>query len=175
MRILKSNLTLLAFAVALIVGCNNKPGGDSPPSGDQADGKRYLLATEPDGGKDVAKAKKEAKDGEDIVIVGRIGGSEDPWVKGQAAFTIVDPAVDSCRDIEGDTCETPWDYCCRLDELPAGTAFVKVVDANGKIVKVGAQKLLSVEPLQTVVVKGKAKVIEGGNLHIFATGIYVRK
>ena len=160
--------SILFVAMALTVGCTKS-------SVDQPTGEKYLLTSEPKGGQDVVDAKKTAKDGDDIVIVGRIGGDIDPWVKNRAAFTIVDPAIDSCSDISGDSCPTPWDYCCRTDELPAGRALVKIVDADGKIVKTGAQKLLNVEPLQTVIVQGKAEVDDKGNLAVLATGIFVRK
>ena len=36
----------------------------------------------------VAEARKVAKDEGEIVVVGRIGGSEKPFVSGMAAFTI---------------------------------------------------------------------------------------
>ncbi|MEE3219268.1 MAG: hypothetical protein VX257_03345, partial [Planctomycetota bacterium] len=79
--------SILFVAMALTVGCTKS-------SVDQPTGEKYLLPSEPKGGQDVADAKKTAKDGDDIVIVGRIGGDIDPWVQDRAAFTIVDPAID---------------------------------------------------------------------------------
>jgi len=53
--------------------------------------------------------------------------------------------------------------------------LVKVVDEKGELVKAGAKKLLGVEELSTVVVRGKAKRDDKGNLTVMATGIFVKK
>jgi len=138
-----------------------------------ADEKGYLLKEEPKDAKGVAKLKKEAKNGEDVVIVGRIGGRKNPWIKGAAAFSIVDEGVKSCDQIHGDSCPTPWDYCCMAD-LPKSTVFVTFVDDAGKVVKKDARQLLKVKELQTVVVKGRVKRDKTNNVSIQATKVYVR-
>ena len=143
-----------------------------PPA---VDGSKYLLKSEPAGAQDVIKARGEAKHDAEIVVVGRIGGGTNPWVDGRAAFTIVDPSLKACSDIPGDSCETPWDYCCETDKLPTSTAVVKVVDETGNIVKADARELLKVKELQTVVVKGKAQRDDAGNLTVIASGVFVRK
>lgn len=51
---------------------------------------------------------------------------------------------------------------------------MKVVDEDGNIVKGDAKSLLSVKELATVVVRGKARRDEAGNLTVEATGIHVR-
>ena len=61
---------------------------------------------------DVIAVRKDAKDRQEVVVVGRIGGRVNPWIKGAAAFSIVDRSLKPCNEIEGDTCKTPWDYCC---------------------------------------------------------------
>ncbi len=53
--------------------------------------------------------------------------------------------------------------------------MVKVVDTSGKTVATDARKLLGLKELQTVVVRGKAKRDEIGNLTVLADGIFVRK
>jgi len=106
---------LLAVCVGLIVvnGCSQKPPtAASPSKSDSAvDGSKYLLNSEPGGAKGVIKVREEAKDQDDVVIVGRIGGSENPWVEGRAAFLIVDPSLKSCKECGSDDCPKPWDYC----------------------------------------------------------------
>ncbi len=67
-------------------------------------------------------SRKMPKTQQDVVVVGRIGGRVNPWVKGTAAFPIVDRSLKPCNEIEGDTCETPWDYCCEA-ELPKATCW----------------------------------------------------
>jgi hypothetical protein len=107
--------------------------------------------------------------------VGRIGGDENPWIDGRAAFSIVDGSLKACSDIPGDKCEKPWDYCCETHKLPTSTALIKVVDEDGSLVKVDAKVLLGLKELSTVVVKGKAKRDDAGNLTVLATGVYVKK
>ena len=162
-----------------IAGCSRGPTTSTTSSSTSAakatDGSKYLLASEPQGAKDVIQVRQAAKEGDEIVIVGRIGGSQSPWVDGRAAFSIVDPSLKACSDIPGDACTTPWDYCCETDKLPKSTAFVQFVDENGSPVKSDARELLNVKELQTVVIRGKAKRDPEGNLTVQAKGVYVRK
>lgn len=160
-------ISLTACAVLmLLVGC-----AKDKDSGATTDRSSFLLENEPNGAVDVIKVRKDAADGDDVVIVGRIGGSVDPWIEGRAAFSIVDNSLKSCME---DGCETPWDYCCS-DNLATSTALVKVVDQNGLLVKSDARKLLKVKELSTVVVKGKAERDEAGNLVVLANGIFVKE
>ena len=80
---------LIVGTLASLLGCQ---GNDvtKPPT---VDGSAYLLKTEPDGGQNVIAARKTSKDRGDVVVVGRIGGSESPFVSGLAAFEIVDPSL----------------------------------------------------------------------------------
>ena len=106
----------LAACVGLIVvaGCSQESSKTTAPqasnSSSAVEGTKYLLSSEPDGGMGVIKARKEAKDKDEVVIVGRIGGSVKPWVEGRAAFSIVDASLKSCADIGSDNCPTPWDF-----------------------------------------------------------------
>ena len=63
----------------------------------------------------------------------------------------------------------------RENQLPGATAVVKFVDADGKIIKEDARKLLGLTELQTVVVRGAAERDDEGNLTILADGLFVRK
>jgi hypothetical protein len=135
--------------------------------------KGYLLEKEPKDAQAVIKIRKEAKNGEEVVVIGRIGGRANPWIKGAAAFSIVDEAVKSCDQVPGDECPTPWDYCCEVG-LPQKTVFVSFVDEGGKIVKKDARELLKVRELQTVVIKGIVKRDKTENVSIQATSVYVR-
>lgn len=181
------NATAVLLVSAIVVGCgqgeqtSEKPAASAPETATTTDAQHaddagtYLLSSEPEGARDVIAVREAAGDDEDIVIVGRIGGSENPWVEGRAAFSIVDPSLKACSDIPGDSCPKPWDYCCETDKLPTSTALVKVVDGQGELVKSDARELLHVTELQTVVVRGKAKRDEDGNLTVLADGVYVRK
>ena len=170
--------TFVVFAslIALASGCAQKDDpADSADSNPAAiDGSQFLLSAEPKGAQDVIQVRESAKDKDEIVIVGRIGGKKIPWVKGRAAFYIVDSSLKACSDIPGDKCPFPWDYCCETDKLPKATALVKIVDKNGNLVKAGAKELLKLKELQTVVVRGKAVRIDG-NLTVLANALYVKK
>lgn len=175
-KLIFATIGLTAIALS---GCGegrpkNKSATPAEPAA-AVDGSKYLLTSEPAGAANVIAARESAKDDEEVVVVGRIGGSEDPWVAGRAAFSIVDPSLKACSDIPGDTCEKPWDYCCETDKLPKATAFVKVVDEKGEPVKADSRQLWDLKELQTVVIRGKAKRDEAGNLTVLANGVYVRK
>ncbi|MEY4228517.1 MAG: hypothetical protein RLZ84_1109, partial [Actinomycetota bacterium] len=46
-------------------------------------------------------------------LVGRIGGSEQPFMADRAMFVLVDPSVKLCGEDEpgDDHCPTPYDFC----------------------------------------------------------------
>ena len=110
-------LLCLVFCHMILFGCSQEQSQPSvsdhtnlsPPA--VVDGTPFLLMTEPEGAADVIKVREVAKDQEDVVIVGRIGGSENPWVDGRAAFSIVDPSLKSCLECGSEGCPKPWDYC----------------------------------------------------------------
>ena len=115
---MKRNCALLViFTLALAVpGCEKSPTDPQPASSGEgsrvsAEAAKFLLDAEPAGAVDVIKVRETAKDGDDVVIVGRIGGREDPWINNRAAFLIVDPSLKSCHDTGCLDCEKPWDYC----------------------------------------------------------------
>jgi hypothetical protein len=137
-----------------------------------AEGDAYKLDEAPKDAAEVIATRDEAKDQQEVVVVGRIGGRTNPWIKGAAAFSIVDRSLTPCNEIEGDTCKTPWDYCCEA-ELPKATAFVAFVDGNGKIVKQDARELLGVQELDTVYIQGKAKRDKAGNVTLQAVKLFV--
>ena len=131
-----------------------------------------MVDSEPAGAIPVGEARESTEDGQDVTLVGLIGGSSDPFVEGLAAFTIVDPKVPYCAPDEG--CPTPWDYCCTQDQVKDNIATVKIVDEVGRPVVHGARGLLGVKELSTVVVKGKAKRDDQGNLTVSANQVFVR-
>ncbi len=167
-RFTLGGLAALAFAVS---GCSES-GDTAVTTKPSADGAAYLAKAEPAGAKGVGEARKAVEDGDEVTLVGRIGGGAEPFVNGLAAFTIVDPAVPHCSADEG--CPTPWDYCCETDQLPANTATVKLVGGDGKAVATDARQLLGVKELNVVVVRGKAKRDDAGNLTVLAEQIFVR-
>jgi hypothetical protein len=166
----------MVTALVLAIGCAKTSSPSATSQSPDADTlSRYFLTDEPADAKSVVDAKASAQDGEEITLVGRIGGSDSPFVAGRASFTIVDTSLVPCSEKEGDSCPTPWDYCCDTERLPAGTAVVKIVEADGKTLAKDAKRDLGMKELQTVVVKGTAKRDDAGNLTVLSPALFVRK
>jgi hypothetical protein len=175
----------LAFAFALSAltalqsGCDKKeanPAATGKPTGSPVAvlPTGLFLTTEPKDAKPVEDAKKAAKPGETIVVRGRVGGSADPFVAGRTVFTIVGPGLKSCAENPGDSCKTPWDYCCEsTEDIAAHAATVQVVDAAGAPVKADIKGQSGVKELTDVIVVGKVAQADGKVLVVNATGIYV--
>ena len=175
---MKKLITLSAcFGIIVALGCSQEAPVTTavPPTISTIDSSLYLLTAEPDGAQTVIATREAENDGEDILIEGRIGGSGNPWTDGRVAFTIVDPSLKACSDIPGDKCPRPWDYCCETHKLPGATALVKLVDADGELLKGDAKEVLNVKELSTEVIKGKAKRDEAGNLTVLASGVYIKE
>jgi hypothetical protein len=115
------------------------------------------LAAAPAGAVGVGALKKTAKEGDEVVLRARVGGSESPFVQGRASMVVADlEAVTSCADMPGDDhCPTPWDYCCEpKDKLLANTATVQVSGPDGRPLAADLRSLEGLAPLKVVVVKG---------------------
>jgi hypothetical protein len=152
MRIVLAPL-LLSITTAL-VGC----GGDSTPADDASAqtspvAASWLLADMPAGAVPVLEAKQTAREGDQVVVRGRIGGRSDPLSHEVAVFVMMDPVLPSCRD-RGGPCKKPWDYCCETPEtITANSATVQLVDdaKTPMAIDLGGHGF---EPLDEVVVVG---------------------
>lgn len=176
---MKTNLFLVGcLSLVAFVGCADQPNAEQTAdvSTVSAEGAKYLLSDLPADALEVNQVREAVQDGDEVTMVGRIGGSVNPWNEGRAAFTLVDNSLKACSDIPGDKCKKPWDYCCVSGKkIAASSALIKVVDDQGDLVKADARKLLPVKELSTVVVKGKAQLDDAGNLTVLAHGVYVQK
>lgn len=170
------------LCAALLSGCTRGSEGDGaaapPPKSGSALPASLRLGAAPDAARGVKDVKASAKEGDEVVIRGRIGGSRAPFVDGRAMMTLVDlDGVTSCAAMEmgGDGCETPWDYCCEPAEvLVPHTATVQVVGPDARPLAVDIRKLEGLEPLKVVVVKGVVGPRpDPAVLIVNATGIYV--
>jgi len=133
----------------------------------------YLAKAEPAESMPVGEARDSAEEGQEIAVVGVIGGTREPFLDGLAVFTIVDPAVPYCAAKEG--CPTPWDYCCTQNQVKENIATVKLVDAAGELVEENAKDLLGVSELATIVAEGVAERDQQGNLTLMASKVFIRK
>jgi hypothetical protein len=139
------------------------------------DGSGFLLSEEPDGAIGVITAREEAKDGDPIVIVGRIGGAANPWIEGRAAFMLLDASMtlvaNRTDSAESEIC---LDDCCAT-ERAASTTLVKFVDQSGRVVAADARQLLGVSADDMVVVRGTVSKDENGNFVVLADGVHIRE
>lgn len=166
-------ITLMLMAV--VVGCGGlHEGADSAQLAvSQPKKLGILIEAMPSNAKGVIETRADAKDGETVVITGRIGGQTDPWVSGRAAFQIVDTSLIPCNEREHGGCPTPWDYCCLRHKLPTATATIKFVDAEGNTISTDAREYLGVKELLRITIEGQAKRDEAGNLTVLARGIHI--
>lgn len=161
---------MVAFLVLGLIGCGAEDATNAPVA--NAPKTIFVTTKKPAEAIPVGQARKTIKDGQEVAVTGRIGGSAKPFVKGLAAFTIVDPQVPHCTAEEG--CPTPWDYCCAQAEVKDNIATVKVVNDSGDPVTADARQLLGVEGLSLVTVHGTAQRDEHGNLSILADKVFVQ-
>ena len=167
--------------VAWLAACDEKkpiaaaPATRSAPAAAALPPSLFLSAAPADA-KDIKDAKGSAKVGDKIILVGRIGGSKEPFVAQRAVFTLVDKRLKACGEGTAmDSCETPWDYCCETrEEITANSAAVQVVDAGGQPIKAELNGVNGLKLLATVTVVGTVVTAEAGNLVVRATGLYVQ-
>lgn len=171
-----SYLALLALAPALtgLSGCGSAPGTESHAPSD-IDGSQFLLNEEPDGAVGVIAARQSAEDGTPLVLVGRVGGSANPWIDGRAAFMLLGASMSVVAEgedsAEGELCTGD---CCAT-ERSACTTLVKVVNSSGQVVPVDSRKLLGLKVSDMVVVEGTAKKDKSGNFSLLANRVFVRR
>lgn len=120
--------------------------GNAPPA--------WVLASAPADAREVAAAKASAKEGDEVVVRGRIGGRAQPMSEESPVFTLIDLSIPHCGQIAGDSCPTPWDYCCETPEsITANTATVQIVGSDGR--PIGESPAAhGFEPLDEVIVVG---------------------
>ncbi len=167
------NLTLAALSL-LLVACgdsDSKTPVAEATSGDPVLAESYWSDTDLPGPLEVLAARKDAKDGQDVVLVGRVKD----FVEGRAVFTLIDQALAPCDTEEGGNCKTPWDYCCIESTVQTeNTVTVQFVDDAGKPLHIGAKGFHGLDHLDTVTVKGKTKRDEAGNVTLALSALHRR-
>lgn len=123
----------------------------------------------------------------DVVIVGTVGGvpnptsqshPEFPFAQGEAMFFLADPeaaeefAEHGHQHAPGEECAFCAAHAADSSEL---LAVVQFHDENGKLLSVDSRELFDLKEKETVVVRGKARIVPGGMMAVDATGLYVRR
>lgn len=172
----------LMLAAALTACDQSKPAAGPAPAAPKATTAAaptlpasLFLAAAPADAKDVKDAKPTLKAGDKVVLVGRVGGSDEPFVAQRAVFTLVDRRLKACGEGNpDDKCQTPWDYCCESrTDITANSATVQVVGTDGQPVKAELNGQKGLKPLATVTVVGTVTTAEGENFVITASGLFV--
>lgn len=131
-----------------------QPGAGIPAMAPVHLPKGMIVRGEPTG-THVAACKLAAKQGDEVTVVGRIGGSRNPFVADSAVFTIVDPALKPCNAKDDDHCRTPWDYCCEdRDAIKRSMATIEIAGDDGTPLALPLRGLQGLDPLAMVSVTG---------------------
>ena len=123
-------LTLAALLV-LAVGCGPRGNttddrkGEGDPSA-QEQGKKYLLTAEPAGARGVLETRKQARDGDDVVMVGHIAGSKKPFELFESGHGRVGSGV---RERRVEAAERAVSRPVRRSRLVAGRGIGFIADA----------------------------------------------
>jgi hypothetical protein len=177
---LVSTALVLTFISTLIACEREAPPAANPPAKSAAVPaalpSALFLAAAPADPKDIKDAKPALKAGDKVVLVGRIGGSVEPFVAERAIFTLVDRRMLACgEDSPDDTCPTPWDFCCEpRKDLTANSVTIQVVGPDAQPIKAELNGVRGLKPLATVTVVGVVTKAEGEGLVVSATQFYVK-
>jgi len=173
---------ILTGALSVLPACEKKSESVNEGAAAMASEKKAALppnlfvSTEPTGAKTVEEAKSTARQGDAVVIRGRIGGSVAPFVENRAVFTIMGTGLKACSDNPADKCKTPWDYCCDTPEdIAKHSATIQVVDSSGSTLRTGLRGVSGLKELSEVVVVGKIAQTAEKVLVIHATNLFLAR
>lgn len=140
--------------------------------------RNFFRDAAPADAKDISEARRTRtlKVGDAVVLQGRIGGGNAPFVQGRAAFTLVGRGLKACNEIPGDNCSRPWDYCCETRaDIRANSISVQVVDSAGQVLRTGFKGRRGLKELSEVVVVGEVASTEGGGVVVNARELHIVK
>lgn len=174
-RAVASCVLCLFMLLFMLASCgDSKPDAGEPSAGGAAkaslpDG--YWSASPIEGAMDVTAARKVAKDGQELTVIGLV----QDFSKGQAQFFVADRALVPCNERAADSCPTPWDYCCEDKvRFRAGLMTVELRDGK-KLRKTSLEGFHGFTHLKEAIVKGKAEVDASGNVVLVASAMHIRE
>ena len=175
-------LMTLVFVSAVSMGCDKQksaPNSNNSSAPNQAGAglpAGLFVTVPPANAKTVEEVMATAKTGDAVVMRGRVGGSEEPFVEGRAVFTLVGNGLKACSDKADDKCETPWDYCCDTPaDIAKHSATVQVVDAAGAPIKASIKGQNGIKELSELTIAGKVVLANEKVVIIAASLIYNSK
>lgn len=161
-----------ALMMSMMTGCD---GSDETETTTASLPAGLFLASAPAEPVAVKQLKAQAQVGDEVTMRVVVGGEVSVFVPGRAIMKVVDAEIKNLCLGLGDSCKTPWDYCCETtDNLKLHRATIKVVDAQGKTIRADLKGAGQVKELKTLIIKGVvAQGSDENNLVVNAQGIYV--
>jgi hypothetical protein len=174
----KSKTSLLALSITCIAlsltGCGRSDSEVATASAALAPSSHILLSEAPTPAIPVGQARKEALPGQEVTVIGQVGGVRDPIAENYASFVMADEAIYFCDEMEDEGCTTPWDACCEDPEkLAANRASVVFLDDQGQPLSLNLKEVANLSGLNLVTIKGVvAPESTSENMIIHASGLY---
>lgn len=177
------NLRLLVILLGCVfaIGCDDRPSAETGGTAATASAAPALpadlFATEPLASAEPVADVRDAQEGEEVVVRGRIAGRANPFTEDRAQFQLVDVSVPSCADNPDENCPTPWDMCCTdRKEVVANSITVQVLGPDGTPVRTTLNGIAGLQPMSEVAVKGTVKKSPDGKVvSVNATQIHVKQ
>lgn len=168
-------LVLAGLWMSVAAGCGQDSSAPAAAAGETVPAEVFVT-TAPADARDVAPARQEAREGQEVTVRGRIAGRATPFVDGRAMFILTDMSLAPCNAKPGDGCPTPWDLCCETPEdILKNSVMVQIAGADGKALKASLKDQHGLKPLAEVVVAGTVAPRGDGNTFVVnAKRIYVR-
>ena len=156
-------------AVLLMSGCDATSSEPAAQAETTTQADAWVLTSVPEGAVSITEAKATAKEGDQVIIKGRIGGRMTPISADSPVFLIVDLELEYCGQFDDDGCPTPWDYCCETpNTITTNSATVQIM-GDGAIDPISA----GLNPLDEIVLIGTVGPRPDSQvLTIKTTGIY---
>lgn len=172
---MKTSALLLTLAfLTLACGDKKESSTDSTPTASNTVAESFWMAKIEGTPRSVKEIIANGKDGEAVLVAGRVGGNVDVFVPGRAAFLIADLSLKDCYDM-ADECKQPWDYCCE-DPAALKTGTLAVECREGE--RVLAHEIKGFHTLdhgRDVTIRGVVKRSSSGSVVLVAAGINVTK
>lgn len=181
MRTAHYSLLITGLAIgALSFGCNHTQDtpkkNTSPQTTAQQLPDNLFVDTPPASPRGVRQLKAADELEGEVVVFGRIGGRVNPYVHNNAVFLLADDAMKDCSELHGDSCPTPWDYCCEpKDSLNASLATIQIVGEDNRPLRIDLSEHDKLKPSTRLTIAGEVASHEpGSNLVINARKIHVQ-
>ncbi len=163
------HLTLL-ITLSLLVGCSgNEEQSQQTTTNKETLPSHFFTTERPADVKDLVDVKMNAKTGDEVTFLARIGGRKHgSFVPTLAMMIVADPNLLSCELMAcDDHCDTPEDYCCEDPKvLTQGLGTIRFMKNQTEAYPFSVEGLGGMEVLKYVVVEGKVHDINENGLFI---------